>query len=304
MHLRSPPGQWSRYKEPHITENTIPTGQSAGTPRPSALVGPLSTHSGIPAKPPAKKPSSAAMHPGAGFRLRRWSDRPDPATVTGLGQFNTADISDIMNRLYTMSAGVGVLTDPAGPIIGTACTVKVFPGDNLMVHKALDIAEPGDVVVVDAQASTMTAVLGGLISTKARHRGIAGFVVDGLVRDLQEILALGDLPVFARGTTPIGPLQRGPGEINYPISAGGMVVGPGDVIVGDRNGVVVVPHRACEEVLSRLREKAAREADYVAAVAAGAFSNSWVDDILVERGIALSDEAGAPADVTEEDDLG
>jgi RraA family protein len=242
----------------------------------------------------AEKPSSTAMHPGAGFQLRRWTARPAPETVRALGEFDTPDISDIMNRLYSLESGIHVLTDPAQRIVGPACTVKVFPGDNLMVHKALDIAEPGDVIVVDAQGSTMTAVLGGLISTKARHRGIAGFVVDGLVRDLQEILALGDLPVFARGITPIGPLQRGPGEINYPVCAGGIVVGPGDVVVGDRNGVVVVPHSAADDVLTRLRAKAAREAAYVAAVAAGNFSNSWVDRILRAGGVALPDDEPAP----------
>ena len=87
--------------------------------------------------------------------------------------------------------------------------MKVYPGDNLMVHKSLDIAQPGDVVVVDTSASTMTAVLGDLVSTKARHRGLAGFVVDGLVRDLPAIRALGDFPVYARGVTPTGPCTGG-----------------------------------------------------------------------------------------------
>ncbi len=236
----------------------------------------------------AAKPSSAAMHPGAGFQLRRWVERPAAETVRALGEFATPDVSDIMNRLYSMESGIRLLTSGDHRIRGTACTVKVFPGDNLMVHKALDLAEPGDVIVVDAQASTANAVLGGLISTKARHRGIAGFIVDGLVRDLQEILALGDLPVFARGITPIGPLQRGPGEINYPVSCGGIVVGPGDVVVGDRDGVVVVPRDAAEDVLARLQAKAEREAAYVAAVSAGNFSNAWVDEILLEGGINAS----------------
>jgi len=239
---------------------------------------------------PAEKPSSTALHPGAGFQVRLWEQRPSQAAVRALGQFDTPDISDIMNRLYSMESGIRLLTNPGHRLMGAACTVKVFPGDNLMVHKALDIAKPGDVIVIDAQASTMTAVLGGLISTKARHRDIAGFIVDGLVRDLQEILALGDLPVFARGITPIGPLQRGPGEINYPISSGGIVVGPGDVVVGDRNGVVVVPHDAVDDVLARLRAKAVREADYVAAVAAGNFSNSWVDRILLEGGLTAPEQ--------------
>jgi len=133
----------------------------------------------------------------------------------------------------------------------------------------------------------MTAVLGDLISTKAKHRGIAGFVVDGLVRDLAGIRALGSFPVFARGLTPIGPLHRGPGEIGFPISAGGIVVCPGDVIVGDVNGVVVVPCETAPALLDRLRAQRAEEAGYTAAVARGEFSNAWVDDSLTKAGLVL-----------------
>lgn len=239
------------------------------------------------------KPKTAEMHPGPGFRLRREIERPDADVVAGFGEFETPAISDLMNRLYTMAQAIRPLTGPSLRILGPACTVKVYPGDNLMVHKSLDIAQPGDVLVVDASGSAMTAVLGDLVSTKARHRGIAGVVVDGLIRDLPAILALGDFPVFARGVTPIGPLHRGPGEVNFPISAGGIVVHPGDVIVGDLNGVVVVPRDIAPDLLARLRARASTEADYVAAVARGEFSNSWVDQILREGGVGVEgDEAG------------
>jgi RraA family protein len=189
-----------------------------------------------------------------------------------------------------MSSDIHCVTTEYGRILGPACTVKVFPGDNLMVHKSLDIARPGDVVVVDASASTSFAVLGDLVSTKARHRGIAGFVVDGLVRDLPDIQALGDLPVFARGVSPIGPLHRGPGEVNFPVSAGGIVVHPGDIVVGDRNGVVVVPREYGPVLLDRLRAQAEAQREYVQAVAAGEFSNAWVDVILEEGGVQIETE--------------
>src|SRR2546422_11200532 len=185
-----------------------------------------------------------------------------------------------MNRLYAMSQGIRNLTAEDLRILGPACTVKVYPGDNLMVHKALDVAQPGDVVVIDTSASAMTAVAGDLISTKARHRGLAGFVGDGLVRDLPGIRALGDFPVYARGVTPVGPLHRGPGEINYPVSVGGIVVHPGDVIVGDLTGIVVVPQAVASDLLQRLGASAAKEADYTEAVARGDFSNDWVDELL------------------------
>lgn len=240
----------------------------------------------------ANKPQSAALHPGPGFRIEVDVDRPSPETVAGLGEFETPAASDLMNRLYTMAPTIRNLTDERLKVIGPACTVKVYPGDNLMVHKALDVARPGDVIVVDTSGSTMTAVLGDLISTKARHRGIAGFVIDGLIRDLEGIRGLGDFPVFARGVTPIGPLHRGPGEINCPVSAGGVVVHPGDVIVGDLNGVVVVPRTIADELLERLQAGARKESDYVAAVAKGDFSNEWVDRLLREHGLA-EDSLGA-----------
>ena len=232
-----------------------------------------------------EKPISAEMHPGPGFRMRGAFDRPSPEVVAGFGEFETPPVSDLMNRLYTMRSEISNLTDPKLRILGPACTVRVFPGDNLMVHKALDVARPGDVIVVDAGGSPMNAVLGDLISTKARHRQIGGFVVDGLIRDLPAILALGDFPVFARGVTPIGPLHRGPGEINMPISCGGIVVHPGDIVMGDLNGTVVVPQDCAEELLARLRRHAASEAEYTAAVARGDFSNAWVDRFLRDAGL-------------------
>jgi len=120
------------------------------------------------------KPKSAEMHPGPGFRIRTEVERPEPEAVAGFNAFETPAISDQMNRLYTMVPEVRNLTGEHMRLVGPACTVKVYPGDNLMVHKALDIAQPGDVIAIDTSASRMTAVLGDLVSTKARHRGVAG----------------------------------------------------------------------------------------------------------------------------------
>jgi len=227
------------------------------------------------------KPKTAEMNPGPGFRIRLNEIRPEKALLAGFEPFTTPDISDIMNRLYTMVVEISQQTDPDRTLLGPACTVKVFPGDNLMVHKALDLVQPGDILVIDAGASPMNAVLGDLITTKARHRGVAGIVVDGLVRDIEGIRETG-VPVFARGVTPIGPLHRGPGEINYPIQCGGIVVHPGDIVIGDCNGVVIVPLEAADSVLQQLRARRQGEAAYLAAVQRGEFSNAWVDTLLVE----------------------
>jgi RraA family protein len=242
----------------------------------------------------ATKPRSAHLHPGPGFRVRVNFPRPSPELMRAFAEFPTPDISDLLNRLYAVDPQIRCLAGEGRRLVGPACTVELFPGDNLMVHKALDVLEPGDVVIVDAGGSAMNAVLGDLISTKARHRGAAGFVVDGLVRDLPNIRELEAFHVFARGTTPIGPLHRGPGEINYPIAAGGIVVQPGDLIVGDANGVVVVPRDIVEDLLRRLTERANAESSYTSAVARGEFSNAWVDALLRENRVAGFEE---PAEI-------
>ena len=230
----------------------------------------------------ANKPRSAEIHPGPGFRVKMNFGRLPGEFCRRFGEFATPDISDLLNRLYAVNPEIRLLTAPHHRLCGTACTVKCFPGDNLMVHKSLDVAEPGDIVVVDAGGCNMNAVLGDLVSTKAKHRGIAGFVIDGLVRDLPGIQEL-DFPVFARGTTPIGPLHRGPGEINYPICCGGVVVNPGDLIVGDAAGIVVVPQEITAELLERLTAHRSANEEYFESVRRGDFSNAWVDRKLEEQ---------------------
>jgi len=226
----------------------------------------------------ASKPKSAEMTPGPGFRVRMTNERLPKGLVERFADVETPDISDLLNRMYTMSEKIiNVVNDHA--LVGPAVTVKVFPGDNLMVHKALDAAKPGDVLVVDTSGSPRNAVVGDLIANKARHRGIAGFVIDGLVRDVDGLREVG-LPIFARGVTPFGPLHRGPGELNYPIACGGVVVNPGDVIAADSNGIVVVRKEFASEIVIRLEQHKQRMAAYVANVKRGIFSNDWVDEQL------------------------
>jgi RraA family protein len=224
----------------------------------------------------SQAPTSADIHPGPGFRVLRNIPRSNFDPVALFGDFNVTDISDHLNRLYGVGSSIRCLSGERHRLIGPVCTVKVYPGDNLMVHKALDIARPGDVVVVDAGGFISNAVLGDTISMKAKHRGIAGFVVDGFVRDLEAIREL-DFPVYARGETLIGPLHRGPGEINYPICCGGVVVCPGDILAADQNGIVVMPRLYVETLYAKLSGHKDRMTNYLAAVRKGEFSNAWVD---------------------------
>lgn len=233
----------------------------------------------------AKKPQSAEINPGPGFRLRKTIIRPSTELIAQYSKFETADISDMLNRMYTMDPAIKSLG--AKPyLIGPACTVKTFPGDNLMVHKSLDVAKPGDVVVVDTSGSDKSAVFGDLVANKARYRGIAGFVIDGLIRDVKGVRESG-MPVFARGVTPFGPLHRGPGELNYSVSCGGIVVHPGDIIVADENGIVAVRREFAAEVITRLQKHSENMHDYIEAVKRGEFSNDWVDRQLQQDGCEI-----------------
>lgn len=235
------------------------------------------------------RPQSGKMHAGPGFRIRTETTRWPDDFVAQFRAFDVPDVSDVLNGLYALDHSISLLTSADHKLCGTACTVRVFPGDNLMVHKSLDIARPGDIVVVDAGGDrSANAVLGDRICAKAKHKGIAGFIVDGLVRDLSGIVRLG-IPVFARATTTMGPSHRGPGEINYPVSCGGKVVSPGDILIADQSGAVVVPYENGEDVLSRAKQRQADEAAYLADLEAGEFSNAWVDAEL-EQGNCLLDE--------------
>ncbi len=161
----------------------------------------------------------------AGFRILPAPPRPSRELVAALAEMVTAHLSDNMSRLQGAAAAIRPM-HAGGRLAGPALTVRVPAGDNLMVHKAIDIAAPGDVIVVDAAGMLEQAIIGDIMTSLAAKRGVAGFVIDGAIRDAQE-LASRPFPVYARGVTHRGPYKNGPGEINVPVSIGGMVVRPG-----------------------------------------------------------------------------
>ena len=229
-----------------------------------------------------QKPKSADIHPGPGFRIRKNIERLSKEIIEQFCLFESPDVSDLLNRMYAMSSEIHNMVNNAS-IAGSACTVKVYPGDNLMIHKALGVAKPGDVLVVDCSGSFTNAVVGDLVAQKAKSLGIAGFVIDGMVRDLPAMQEVG-LPIYARGVTPVGPLHRGPGEVNHSISCGGIVVNPGDVILGDTTGVVVIRREFAEDVLKRAYVQRDALRTYVDSVKRGIFSLDWVDATLAAAG--------------------
>jgi RraA family protein len=220
--------------------------------------------------------------PNIGFRILPMPARPAKKLIKALAAMVTAHLSDNMNRMVAAGAALRPM-HRGGKLCGPAFTVKVAPGDNLMVHKAIDIAAPGDVIVVDAGGEVTYAIIGDIMASHAEKRGVAGFIIYGAIRDSAEIGAR-RFPVYACGVTHRGPYKNGPGEINAPIALGGMVVHPGDIIVGDADGVVAVPLAHAAEILALARSQLTKETAILKAIAGGKVDRRWVDELLQQRG--------------------
>ncbi|MBS0221800.1 MAG: RraA family protein [Proteobacteria bacterium] len=219
-----------------------------------------------------------------GFRILPAAKRPEESLLAQFREFASAHISDVMNRMHS-ATGLRQM-HRQGRMCGVAFTVHVPPGDNLMMHRALDIAAPGDVLVVNAGGELTNAIAGEIMTTYAKERKLGGFVIDGAIRDSGSIGAE-DFPVFARGVTHRGPFKNGPGEINVPISIGGMVVMPGDIIVGDEDGVVTVSPQDASFVAEKVRALAEKERKGIAAIKAKTNDRSWVAEALREKGLKV-----------------
>ena len=184
-----------------------------------------------------------------------------------------AVVSDNMNRLHGTRSLRPI--HGSGRLLGTAVTVKTRPGDNYALHKSYDLLREGDVLVVDGGGDLNQALVGEIMLRRAKMQGVAGFVVDGAVRDVGAFVSAG-FPCFARGVTHRGPYKFGPGEINVPVAIDGMVVMPGDMIIGDEDGVIAFPPEAAEELLSCVQAQEEREAKALAAIAENRFDNSYI----------------------------
>ena len=195
----------------------------------------------------------------------------------------TGNVGDCIGRDAAMGGGIRNLANGM-KVVGPALTVKVPPTDNLMIHKALTLAKRGDVMVINGGGVTSHALLGALIVRTAMAVGMAGFIVDGGVRDAAEIRELG-FPLFAAGVNPNGPSKEGPGEINFPITCGGRAVNPGDIIVGDDDGVVVVPKELAAAALREVQTVIEKEAKRVKEIQAGIVNRPGLDEILKAKGL-------------------
>jgi len=195
-------------------------------------------------------------------------ERPQKHIVDELKKIPVATISDALGRYYTMTSEIKPIFEGA-KIAGPAITVREVAGGNLMTHKALEIANPGDVIVIDAGGYKDRAILGYIMASVAQKRGIEGVVIDGACRDVMFIREI-KYPVFARGINPAGPHKGVPGEINFPIQCGGVNVNPGDIIVGDDDGVVVVPKERAEEAIEKSHDILKKESEWLELIKMGA----------------------------------
>lgn len=217
--------------------------------------------------------------------IRRQIDRPHADIVTRCGRIPTTILSDMMNRSRAMAAEIKPVKTNVR-VAGPAVTVECMVGDNIMSHHATYLAEPGDILVIDGRGHLDTAIWGGIQTLAAEKQGIVAVVVDGSIRDVEETRQAG-CTVFCRGISPVGPHKGWGGSINEPIQCGGVAVSPGDIVVGDDDGVVVVPAADAERVIERSLKRLEEESDWVKRVEKGESTVSILgfDEKLKQLGV-------------------
>lgn len=222
------------------------------------------------------------------FDVVREFPRVDSATCAAASAFQAAMLADVAGRRGTMHGRIA----PVGlnmTLCGPAFTIEVRPGDNLMIHAAIALAEPGDILVIDGKGDLTAALMGTLMLSACQKRGLGGVVVDAAIRDRLEVLELG-FPVFSAGFNPAGPTKFVPGRINHPISAGGAMVRPGDLVVGDADGVVVIEREKAPAMLALAAKKTADEEARMAAIARGDTHSPWLPAALRAAGVRWDGE--------------
>ena len=221
--------------------------------------------------------------------IRRDFVRVSPQVVARAATFAASILADVAGRRGTLDGRITPLTR-ATRLCGPAITIEVRPGDNLMIHAAMAIARPGDILVIDGKADTTCALMGAIMITACKALGLGGVVLDGAHRDTEELLALG-FPVYSVGSNPNGPTKNIPGRINWPVSCGGVAVNAGDLIVGDADGVVVVEREQAEALLPLAARKVAEERTRIAEIlSATNIRPKWLDGALRTAGVLREGE--------------
>ena len=221
--------------------------------------------------------------------IRRDFERVSPEIVQRASEFAASILADVAGRRGTLDGRIAAVS-PSMRMAGPAFTIEVRPGDNLMIHAAISMAQPGDILVVDGKGDRTCALMGSIMINACKKMNFGGVVIDAAVRDIEELRELG-FPVYAVGTNPNGPTKFVPGRINWPISCGGISINPGDLIVGDADGVVVVEREKAGSLLAAAAKKVAEERARIADIVAGKnLRPKWLEGSLRAAGLLKEGE--------------
>lgn len=226
-----------------------------------------------------------------GKRVYLKRNLPDAKVMEELGKIPAANVADVMERMCGMNPRIHLMSSPKKSVmVGPALTVKVRSGDNLALHAAMNIAQEGDVIVVSNEGQNQRALMGEIMMTYLHHyKKIAGIILDGPIRDIEE-LKTWDFHIYATGTNPAGPFKEGPGEVNVPISCGEINVNPGDIILADEDGIIVIPRKDAPKILEAAKVLQENDAKKVLASKTGSANRQWVTDLLETKKFEFIDD--------------
>lgn len=224
-----------------------------------------------------------------GNRIFTQRKLPDKSLLAKFKELPAANVADIMGRSCAMHPRIHLMNHLDGIMVGPALTVKARAGDNLFIHQALDMSQPGDILVVSNEEDQWRSLMGEIMFTYALYqRKLGGIVLDGPVRDVDALRKM-PLPVYATGSTPGGPYKEGPGEINVPIACGGISVNPGDIILGDADGVIVIPLKDAPDILSAAERLHKLDTAKIQAAKDGTSNRAWVMKTLESKSTEFID---------------
>ena len=230
-----------------------------------------------------------------GKRIYLKREMPDPVIMAQFKTIPASNTADVMSRNCAMNPRIKLVSQPREQMmVGPAFTVKGRAGDNLALHAALNLCQEGDVIVVSNEEDNTRALMGEVMMAYLKYtKKIAGIILDGPIRDIDEI-GKWDFPVYCTGTTPGGPYKEGPGEINVPISCGGLSVNPGDIILADPDGIIVIPRKDAAVILEEAKKFQAADESKLAAAKNGTAKRGWVEKFLEEKGFEIIDDIYQP----------
>lgn len=209
-------------------------------------------------------------------------ERPDPALINAFRDLPVATISDVLGPGHLLAPRIRPMGRDVH-MVGSALTLQLPPGDNLGMHLAVRLARPGEVIIADQAGTQLGAPVGEIIATAAQAKGVAGIVLDGVVRDVAQLRRM-PMPVFAIGVWAQQCAKHGPARVGHPVVCAGVRVAPGDIIVGDDDGVVVIPTARAAEVVDGVRHRLAAESRRLAAIADGKLYPDWLPELLSKKG--------------------